>query len=247
MADQGGRRVALVTGGSRGIGAAIADRLARDGFDVVITYSKSADSAKAVVDRLLGHGGRAEAIRCDAANAAEAASVVDKAVELFGRLDVLVNNAGIFEVGALDEATEESFDRQFAVNVKAPFLAARAAARVMGEGGRIINIGSGLGERVPLPNTSLYGATKFAINGLTRGWARDLGPKGITVNSVQPGPIDTEMNPDSGDFAELLKSATALGRYGKPEEIADAVAFLASPSSRYITGENLNVDGGWVA
>ena len=248
MAEQSQRKVALVTGSSRGIGAAIAERLARDGFDVLVTYRSSDGAAREVAGRIREHGVEADVLQFDAADPSQAASVVDRAVARFGRLDVLVNNAGIFEVGSIGELDEGHFDRQFAVNVRAPFLAANAAAKVLPEGGRIINIGSGLGERIPLAGMSVYAATKFAINGLTRGWARDLGPMGITVNVVQPGPIDTEMNPDEGDFAEVLRKMVALGRYGKAAEVAEVVAFLASTAASYVNGAAaLNVDGGWVA
>ena len=247
MADHSERRVALVTGGSRGIGAAIAERLARDGFDVLITYQKSADAAQKVIEKVKGHGVRGDAFASDAGDAAQASKVVDEAVKRFGRLDVLVNNAGVLEGGPLPDVSDEAFDRQFAVNVKATFLAARAAAKVLPDGGRIINIGSILGERIPMPGISIYSATKFAVAGLTRGWARDLGPKGITVNAVQPGPIATDMNPDSGDFADLQRSMIANGRYGQPDDVAEAVAFLASPAARQINGTTINVDGGMIA
>jgi 3-oxoacyl-[acyl-carrier protein] reductase len=247
MPDVQERRVALVTGASRGIGAAIAVRLARDGMDILLTYQKSEEAATAVVARIVELGVQAQALRIDAADPREPAMAVDRAVERFGRLDVLVNNAGIYETASLLDSTDDYFERAFATNVRSAFLTARAAARVLPSGGRIINIGSILGERVALPNVGIYSATKFAINGFTRAWARDLGPRGITVNAVQPGPIDTDMNPADSKFAEYQRAMTCLRRFGKPEEVAEAVAFLASPAARYITGSILNVDGGSVA
>jgi 3-oxoacyl-[acyl-carrier protein] reductase len=243
-------KVALVTGGSRGIGAAIARALADDGADVAISYSASADKAKAVVNDLLEKGVRAHAFKADQADAKAVEALVKSVVERFGRLDILVNNAGVFVTGQVHDRANNlaELDRLFAVNVGGVAAAVRAAAPLMGEGGRIISIGSVVGDATPWPGASDYSASKGAVAAYTRGWARDLGPKGITVNNVQPGPIDTDMNPAAnGEFANLQNTKTALGRYGKPEEVAAAVAFLASPSAAYITGATLNVDGGFNA
>ena len=247
-------KLALVTGASRGIGAAIARRLAADGAAVLVHYAASPDRADAVVGEIKQAGGEAEPVGADLTKADGPASLLAQIDGAFGgrfqgRLHVLVNNAGTGAFGSLTEATDEDFDRMFNLNVRAVFILAREAARRMtkdGEG-RIINIGSGLGERVPMPGMALYCGTKFAVNGLTRGWSRDLGATGVTVNNVQPGPIDTELNPADGPMAEAQKKLTSVGRYGKPEEVAAAVAFLARPDSAFINGENLTVDGGWNA
>jgi 3-oxoacyl-[acyl-carrier protein] reductase len=242
-------KVALVTGGSRGIGAATARALAERGADVAISYSASPDKAEAVVHDLTTKGIQAAAFKADQGNTAEVERLVATVVERFGRLDILVNNAGVFIAGALGDPAVDvaQFERQFAVNVRGVATAVRAAAKVMGEGGRIISVGSGLGARVPFPGIADYSATKAAVANYTKGWARDLGPKGITVNAIQPGPINTDMNPDDTDFAVPQKAATALGRFGQPEEVAAAIVFLASPEASYITGTTLDVDGGFNA
>ena len=241
------KRAALVTGGSRGIGAAIARRLARDGLAVAITYASAQRKADEVVGEITAAGGKAIAIRADSADPREVQRAVEETVRAFGRLDVLVNNAGIAVIKPLEETTLDEFDRVAAVNVRAVFAAAQAAARHLREGGRIITIGSVNAERVPFTGGSVYAMSKAAVAGLTRGLARDLGPRGITVNVVQPGPIDTDMNPDDGPFAESLKSLLAVPRYGTSEEIAAAVGFLAGPEASYVTGACWTVDGGFLA
>lgn len=240
------QKVALVTGGSRGIGAAIALRYAEEGADVALTYVRSADSAEQVAAQIQNKGRRAIAIQADATDSAAVAAAVDRVRQQFDRLDILVNNAGVYTMAPLTETTDEAFDQIYTVNVKALFVAAREAAKIMGPGGRIINIGSALGERAPFPGLGLYSMSKFAVVGLTRAWARDLGPQKITVNAIQPGPIDTELNPADGESSDFQKATTALGRYGRPEEVAAAAAFLASDEAAFITGTMVNVDGGFV-
>ncbi len=242
-------KVALVTGGSRGIGAATARALAEDGADVAISYAASADKAEAIVSELEAKGVRAAAFKADQADPAQVEGLVKAVDERFRRLDILVNNAGVFVTGVLGDPSNAiaEFERQLAVNVGGVVAAVRAAAGVLGEGGRIITVGSVAGTRVGFPGMADYAATKAAVVGYTKGWARDLGPRGITVNVVQPGPIDTDMNPADGAFAAAVKTTTALGRYGRPEEVAAAIVFLASPAASYITGALLDVDGGLLA
>ncbi len=249
MSKQLSGKVALVTGGSRGIGAATAKALAEEGADVAISYSASADKAEAVVEALKSKGVRAVALKADQADPQQVTELVNKVVQRFGRLDILVNNAGVFEVGAVGDPSADlaRLEREFAINVGGVVAAVRAAVPHLGEGSRIITIGSVIATRVGFPGLAGYAATKAAVAGYSKGWARDLGPKGITVNVIQPGPINTDMNPDSGEFAEAAKSQVALGRYGRPEELAAAVVFLASPAASYITGTILDVDGGLLA
>jgi 3-oxoacyl-[acyl-carrier protein] reductase len=239
-------KVALVTGGSRGIGAATARALADDGADVAISYAASAEKAEAVVADLKSKGVRAVAFKAEQANPAEVEGLVKSVVEHFGRLDILVNNAGVFVTGVVNDSSTPAadFDRQIAVNIGGVVAAVRAASKVMGEGGRIITVGSGLASRVPYPGIADYSATKAAVATYTKGWARDLGPKGITVNIVQAGSTDTDMNPATSDFAKAQTAVIALGRFGRPEEIAAAIVFLASPAASFITGASLDVDGG---
>lgn len=239
-------KVALVTGGGRGIGAATARALAAEGADVAITYSASAAKAEALAEELSASGVRAAAFHADQADEEQVRSVVALVREKFGRLDILVNNAGVAVMARVDDPEADSAGRrrQLAVNLNGVAAAVQAAAPLLSEGGRIISIGSTLGRRVPFAGLADYAATKAAVVGYTRGWARDLGARNITVNAIQPGPIDTDMNPAGGPYQEYVRSATALGRYGKPEEVASVVTFLAGPDASYITGATLDVDGG---
>jgi 3-oxoacyl-[acyl-carrier protein] reductase len=237
-------KVALVTGGSRGIGAAIAKRLAADGATVAITYAKDADAASSVVKAIEATGGKAIAIQANAANAEAVKSAVEKTVSTFGGLDVLVNNAGTAIPKRFEETTLEELDRLIDINVRGTFVATQAALKHMKSGGRIIMIGSCVGERVLTPGLVPYSATKGAVKMFTQGLSREVGSRGITVNNVQPGPIDTDLNPAAGDWAVPQKAATALDRYGHVDEVAALVAFVAGPEASYITGANLTVDGG---
>jgi 3-oxoacyl-[acyl-carrier protein] reductase len=241
------KKVALVTGGSRGIGAAIVRRLAKEGAHVAFTYSKSGKAAGALVKEVSGYGVTVKAYRADAAAPQSLPRLAGKVFKDFGRLDILVNNAGVFLGGKIGDIKAADYERVMRINVDAVFALTNAAVRKMKAGGRIINISSVLGERAAGPDMGVYNASKFAVTGFSRSWAKDLGAKGILVNAVQPGPIDTELNPEAGDSADHQKARTALGRYGRPEEIAAAVAFLAGPDATYITGATLNVDGGWNA
>ncbi len=237
-------QVALVTGGSRGIGAAIAKRLAADGATVAITYAKDETGASAVVQAIERGGDKAVAIQAEASNAEAVKEAVEKTVKTFGRLDILVNNAGTAIPKPFEETTLEEIDLMFNINVRGTLVATQAALRHMKSGGRIISIGSCVGERNMTPGLTPYAATKGAIKMFTQGLAREVGSRGITVNNIQPGPIDTELNPAAGDWATPQIANTALGRYGHVDDVAALVAFVASPDASYITGANLTVDGG---
>ena len=237
-------KVALVTGGSRGIGAGIARRLAADGAKVAITYTKGADAAASVVKEIESAGGKAVAIQADAADAAAVTAAVEKTVAAFGGIDVLVNNAGTAIPKTFEEATLEEMDRVIDINIRGVFVATQAALKHMKNGGRIITIGSCVGERMMTPGLVPYSATKGAVKMFTQGLSREVGARGITVNNIQPGPIDTDLNPAAGDWAEPQLANTALKRYGHVDEVAALVSFVAGPEASYITGANLTVDGG---
>jgi 3-oxoacyl-[acyl-carrier protein] reductase len=243
MSELIGKR-ALVTGASRGIGAAIALALAEKGADVAITYERSAERAAELVRAIEAKGRRGFAIQADSADAEAVKRSVDQAAESLGGLDILVNNAGIARGGPVADASLADIDALLAVNIRSVILASQAAIKHLPEGGRIVSIGSCLAERVPFPGVTVYSMTKSALLAFTRGLARELGPRGITVNLVHPGPTDTDMNPATGEQADGQRAITALGHYGKPEDVAAAVAFLASPSARQITGIGISVDGG---
>jgi len=236
-----------VTGGSRGIGAAIARRLARNGAAVAFTYVTATGKAQAVAKKIDADGGRVLVIQADSADPGAVVAAVDQTVQELGALDILVNNAGTFIGGPVEEATVEQADHLWAVDVRAVFVACQAAARHMSEGGRIITIGSALADHVPVPGMTLYAMAKSALTGLTKGLARDLGPRGITVALVHGGLIDTGMNPADGPAASFLSGIPALGRYGSAEDIAAIVAHLAGDGGRYVTGAAISVDGGFAA
>ncbi|ROR45165.1 SDR family NAD(P)-dependent oxidoreductase [Kitasatospora cineracea] len=240
-------RVALVTGGSRGIGAAVALRLAEQGADVALTYRQNAEQTRQVARKIEGMGRRALAVPADGADEEALTGAVERTVGTLGRLDVLVNNAALFPSGPLADVDTAELDRVLAVNVRAPFVLARAAAAHLPEGGRIIGIGSNIADRVPFPGLALYAMTKTAMVGLTKGLARELGPRGITVNLVHPGPTDTDANPADGPNAPAISGITALGRYADPAEIAAVVAHLAGPEAGYVTGAVIAADGGFSA
>jgi 3-oxoacyl-[acyl-carrier protein] reductase len=237
-------KTAFVTGGSRGIGEAIAVHLAENGADVVITYVSSADRANEVVKKIESFGVRGLAIKADANDAENVIDAVKEAVEEFGKIDILVNNAGVLDLKHITECTLEDFDKTMNVNVRAVYAATIEAVKNMPEHGRIITIGSVNGDVMPMLTGSLYAMSKGAVQMLTKGWARDLGDRKITVNIIQPGPVDTDMNPADGDFAKMITGMTALGRYGKSAEVAELACFLASSKASYITGASINIDGG---
>ena len=237
-------KTALVTGGSRGIGAAIAKRLAGDGANVAITYAKDASAASSVVKAIEDAGGKAVAIQADAADSEAVKSAVEKAVATLGPLDILVNNAGTAIPKRFEDTTLEEIDHMIGLNFRGVFVTTQAALKHMNDGGRIIMIGSCVGERIMTPGLVAYSATKGAVKMFTQALSREVGSRGITVNNVQPGPIDTDLNPAAGDWAVPQKAATALNRYGHVEEVAALVSFVASPEASYITGANLTVDGG---
>lgn len=241
--DLTGKR-ALVTGASRGLGRAIALSLANAGADVVITYEKSADKAQAVAEEIRALGRKGHAIQADSSNAVAIVQAVNQTAETLGGLDILVNNAGIARGGPLESMSLEDIDAVIGVNIRGVVIATQAALAHLGQGGRIINIGSCLANRVAFEGIAVYSMSKSALNSFTRGLARDLGPKGITVNLVHPGPTDSDMNPADGEEAKGQLQHIALGHYGKPEDIAAAVTFLASPAAGQITGTGLDVDGG---
>ncbi|MFC0400050.1 SDR family oxidoreductase [Paraburkholderia rhizosphaerae] len=237
-------RVAFVTGGARGIGAAIVRRLASEGATVAFTYQSSAASAQDVVASIEERGGRALALHADVANPIALTGAVNEAARVLGKIDILVNNAGVLFMAPIGEFKLEDFDKTLAVNVRAVFVGTQAVLPHMGEGGRIINIGSCNADRMPFAGGSVYAMSKSALIGLTQGLARDLGPKGITVNNVHPGPVNTDMNPEAGEFAPVLHGLMAIQRHGTAEEIAGMVAYVASPEAAFVTGANLGIDGG---
>jgi 3-oxoacyl-[acyl-carrier protein] reductase len=237
-------KVALVTGGSRGIGAAIAKRLAADGASVAITYAKDANAASAVVKAIESAGGKALAIQADAADAKAINAAIEKTVATLGRLDVLVNNAGTAIPKPFEQTTLEEMDHMIDLNFRGVMVATQVGLKHMNDNGSVIMIGSCVGERMMTPGLAAYSATKGAVKMFTQGLAREVGSRGITVNNVQPGPIDTDLNPAAGDWAAPQKANTALNRYGTVDEVAALVSFVAGPESSYITGANLTVDGG---
>lgn len=240
-------KVAVVTGGSRGIGAAIARRLASQGAHVALTYQQSSSAAETLVAEIKASGGSAEAIRSDAADPSAIEAAIARVAQQHGHIDILLNNAGVALFGPLDEFTLDDFDKTVAVNVRAVFAGVKAAVPHMGQGGRIVNISSTNALRMPLDGGAVYAMSKSALSGLTQGLARELGPRGITINNVLPGPVDTDMNPEKSEFGAGLHDYMAIKRHGRPEEIAAMVAYLAGPEAAYVTGGDLLIDGGFAA
>ena len=240
-------KTAFVTGGSRGIGAAIVRRLARQGAHVVFTYQSSSNEAEALAASVREAGGQAHSVKADAADAQALTAAVTEAAKVTGKLDILVNNAGVFVPGSIDDFSLADFDKTLAVNVRAVFVAIKAAVPLMPSCGRIINIGSTNAHRIPFAGAAAYAMSKSALSGLTQGLSRDLGPRGITINNVEPGPVATDMNPPTGDFADLMHGLMALPRHGTGEEIAGMVAYLASEEAAFVTGAGLKIDGGFAA
>lgn len=238
-------KIALVTGGSRGIGAAIVRRLAEDGADVAFTFASDIEKATALVAEIEKTGRRVIAIQANSADASAVEAAVEKTVATFGKLDILVNNAGVGIMAPIADFTLEDFDKTLNVNVRAIFVAIKAASRHLVSGGRIVNIGSINADRMPFQGGGIYAMSKAAVQGLTRGLARDFGPLGITINNIQPGPVDTDMNPANGPFADYLRTLLSVGRYGKAEEIAGMASYLAGPEAAYINGASLDIDGGF--
>ncbi len=243
MTELQGKNV-FISGGSRGIGAAIAKKMAKVGVNVAFTYSKSQEQAQAMVKKIETTGVKALAIQADAMEAEQVISAIQETVSTLGAINILVNNAGIFELKSITESSLADYERTEKVNVKAVFAATMETVKSMPEGGRIITIGSVMADFMPFPGGSLYAMSKAAVQMMTKSWARDLGDRQITANVIQPGPIDTDLNPASGAFAETLTAMTAIKRYGKPEELAELAAFLASPKASNITGSVINIDGG---
>ncbi|KQX01502.1 oxidoreductase [Massilia sp. Root418] len=240
-------KVAFVTGGARGIGAAVVRRLAADGATVAFTYQSSAEVADALAAEIISAGGRALAIKADAADADAVTAAIGKTAAQFGKIDILVNNAGVLRMGDVGEFTLKDFDDTVAVNIRAVFVAAQAVLPFMDKGGRIINIGSTNAVRMPFAGGAAYAMSKSALLGLVQGLSRDLAPRGITINNVQPGPVNTDMNPETSDFATSLHGLMAIPRHGRPEEIAGMVAYVASPEAAFVTGSSLHIDGGFAA
>jgi 3-oxoacyl-[acyl-carrier protein] reductase len=240
-------KVAFVSGGSRGIGAAIVRRVAGDGAAVAFTYKGGAAAANALAQSIAEAGGRALALQADAGDASALTRAIDTAAAEFGKIDILVNNAGVLRMGPVDTFSLDDFDATLEVNVRAVFVAVKAVLPHMGNGGRIVNIGSCNADRMPFAGGAAYAMSKSALQGLVQGLARDLGPRGITVNNVQPGPTDTDMNPESGEFAAELHGLMAIERHAHPDEIAGMVAYVISQEAGFVTGASLTIDGGFSA